>query len=84
MTIQVYNIASTKLNRISLSVVVRASNAVLCVWAGGAGGAAGGTSEYVRNELRAVVGARAARPDLPAMHAPDLDPLLTFDMPAPG
>lgn len=47
----------------------------------GAAGGAGGTSEYVRNELRAVVGARVGRPDL---HAPDLDPLLTFDMPAPG
>lgn len=53
---------------------------------GGAGAAAGGgTSEYVRNELRAVVGARSARPDLqPQMQSPDLDPLMTFDMPASG
>ncbi|XP_045520917.1 uncharacterized protein LOC123712042 isoform X2 [Pieris brassicae] len=47
----------------------------------GAGPAGGGTSEYVRNELRAVVGARSARPE---MHAQELDPLLAFDMPAPG
>lgn len=58
---------------------------VSSVGAVGVGGAAGGgTSEYVRNELRAVVGARSARPELHTLHAPDLDPLLNFDMPAPG
>lgn len=51
--------------------------------AGGAGASAGGTSEYVRNELRAVVGARSARPDLHAAHQ-DLDPLMTFDMNTPS
>ncbi|CAB3231051.1 unnamed protein product [Arctia plantaginis] len=50
------------------------------------GGAAGGagTSEYVRNELRAVVGARSARPDLHPLQPPDIDPLMSFDMPTPG
>lgn len=47
-----------------------------------AGGA--GTSEYVRNELRAVVGARSARPELHPLQPPDIDPLMTFDMPTPG
>ncbi|XP_050670136.1 uncharacterized protein LOC126968945 [Leptidea sinapis] len=51
--------------------------------AGGAGGVSGGgTSEYVRNELRAVVGARA-RPDGLALRAADLDSLLPYDMAAP-
>ncbi|XP_053608193.1 uncharacterized protein LOC128673996 isoform X3 [Plodia interpunctella] len=47
--------------------------------AGGSGAGASGTSEYVRNELRAVVGAR--------LHPPmqsDLDPLMTFDMTSSG
>lgn len=51
----------------------------------GVGVSTGGTSEYVRNELRAVVGARSARPDLqPQMQQPDLDPLMTFDMSSSG
>lgn len=62
----------------------------VCLGAGNGGGvvvggvsAAGGTSEYVRNELRAVVGARS-RPDLHQQMQPDLDPLITFDMSTPG
>lgn len=47
-------------------------------------GSSGGTSEYVRNELRAVVGARSARPDLHPLQPPDMDNLMTFDMSAPG
>lgn len=54
------------------------------VGGGVSGAAGGGTSEYVRNQLRAVVGARPARPDMHTLHAPDLDPLLNFDMSAPG
>ncbi|XP_060803001.1 transcription initiation factor TFIID subunit 4 isoform X2 [Amyelois transitella] len=47
--------------------------------AAGGGAVASGTSEYVRNELRAVVGAR--------LHPPlqsDLDPLMTFDISTSG
>lgn len=51
--------------------------------AGAGGGGAGGSSEYVRNELRAVVDARAARPVLHTLQPPDLD-LVGFDMPTPG
>lgn len=49
------------------------------------GGGGGATSEYVRNELRAVVGARA-RPDMhPQMQQPDLDPLsMPYEMSTPG
>lgn len=49
-----------------------------------AGGGAGGTSEYVRNELRAVVGARSARPDLHPLQPPDMDQLMSFDIAPPG
>jgi hypothetical protein len=59
--------------------------------AGNGGGVVSGagvgvvSSEYVRNELRAVVGARSARPDLqPQMQPPDLEQLITFEMPASG
>lgn len=48
------------------------------------GGGAGGTSEYVRNELRAVVGARSARPDLHQLQPPDMDSLMSFDIAPPG
>lgn len=47
-------------------------------------GNSGGTSEYVRNELRAVVGARSARPDLHPLQPPDMENLMSFDMSAPG
>lgn len=51
---------------------------------GGLGGVVGGgRSENVRNELRAHLGARL-RPDMHAQMQPDLEPLISFDMPAPG
>ncbi|XP_026745325.1 homeobox protein engrailed-1-like [Trichoplusia ni] len=50
----------------------------------GSGAGAAGTSEYVRNELRAVVGARSARPDLHPLQPPDMDSLMSFDMTPPG
>lgn len=45
----------------------------------------GGTSEYVRNELRAAVEARSVRaPDLHNLQPPELDSLVTFDMTPSG
>lgn len=75
-------------------LTVRTELNIMCVTGTGNGspaggvvvgsGSSGGTSEYVRNELRAVVGARSARPDLHPLQPPDMDNLMSFDMSAPG
>lgn len=64
--------------------VAGTGNGSPAVGVGVGSGSSGGSSEYVRNELRAVVGARSARPDLHPLQPPEMDNLMSFDMSAPG